>query len=181
MRGMVQENATAAALEFASHAEAETIAFGRRLGALLQAGDLVLLFAPFGAGKTHLTKGIAAAFGVDEAEVNSPSFVLINEYEADRAHGRIPLYHADLYRIETPDELASVGLDDIFAGDGVAIVEWAEHAAGNVPREHLRITIEHTGETERQIRLAAHGLRYIRLIAALREAGVAAADRQGLS
>ena len=158
-------------LEVQSRGEADTIAFGRRLGALLQTGDLVLLFAPFGAGKTHLTKGIAAAFGVPEADVNSPSFVLINEYEADRAHGRIPIYHVDLYRIETPDELASVGLDDVLAADGVAIIEWAERAADQLPREHLAIVIEYQGENERLIRLMPHGARYHTLVADLRAAG----------
>lgn len=170
MRGMAHGNATTTGFEIASHAEAETIAFGRRLGALLQAGDLVLLFAPFGAGKTHLTKGIAAALGVPEADVNSPSFVLINEYEADRAHGRIPIYHADLYRIEAPDELASVGLDDVFAGQGLAIVEWAEHAAGRFPGEHLVVTIAHTGESDRLIRLVPHGARPEQIVDALRAA-----------
>lgn len=156
-------------IEVLSTSEADTIAFGRRLGAALHAGDLVLLFAPFGAGKTHLTKGIAAAFGVDPADVNSPSFVLINEYEADRSHGRVPIYHVDLYRVETPDELATVGLDDVIAGDGLAIIEWAERAVDWLPREHLAIMIDHAGETERLIRLVPHGARYERVVRGLSE------------
>lgn len=157
-----------AALELHSHSEAETIALGRRLGALLRPGDLLLLFAPFGAGKTHLTKGIAAAFGVDEAEVNSPSFVLINEYEADRAHGRMPIHHVDLYRIETPAELATVGLEDVLSEDGLAIIEWAERAADWFPGEHLAITIAHTGEQERLLRLEPHGPRPSTIVDRLR-------------
>lgn len=156
---MRDEPASSTALELHSHSEAETIALGQRLGALLRPGDLVLLFAPFGAGKTHLTKGIAAAFGVDQAEVNSPSFVLINEYEADRAHGRMPIHHVDLYRVETPAELATVGLEDVLSEDGLAIIEWAEHAGGWFPGEHLAITIAHTGAHERLIRLEPHGAR----------------------
>jgi tRNA threonylcarbamoyladenosine biosynthesis protein TsaE len=167
MRGMAQGDDTLPTLEFYSGSEAQTIAFGRRLGALLRVGDLLLLFAPFGAGKTHLTKGIAAAFGVDEMDVNSPTFVLINEYEADRAHRRIPIFHVDLYRVETPDELATVGLDDVIAGDGIAIIEWAERAADWFPRQHLAIYIEHTGENERLIKLVPHGERYVDVVRGL--------------
>lgn len=157
------------ALELHSHSEAATIALGRELGPLLGPGDLLLLFAPFGAGKTHLTKGIAAAFGVNPAEVNSPSFVLINEYEADRSHGRMPIHHVDLYRVETAAELATVGLDDVLSEDGLAIIEWAERAVEWFPREHLAITIAHTGESERRLRLEPHGERYRRLVAELRQ------------
>lgn len=157
-----------AVLELRSQSEAETIAFGRRLGAQLAAGDVVLLFAPFGAGKTHLTKGIAAAFGVDEAEVNSPSFVLINQYEADRAHGRMPIFHVDLYRIDTPAALASVGLDEVLSDDALAIIEWAERGADWFPREHLRIEMAHLGDSTRRIRLMPHGARAEQIVAALR-------------
>ncbi len=170
MAGMSERDASAALWEIHSRSEAETIAFGQRLGALLSAGDLVLLFAPFGAGKTHLTKGIGMAFGVDAADINSPSFVLINEYEADRAHQRIPIYHVDLYRIETPEELATVGLDDVLVGHGLAVIEWAERAAAWLPHEHLAIFMQHTGATERLIRLAPHGARYEGIVAALRAA-----------
>jgi tRNA threonylcarbamoyladenosine biosynthesis protein TsaE len=170
MRGMLHRDVVSApSLEITSHSVAETIGFGRRLGTLLQAGDLVLLVAPFGAGKTHLTKGIAAAFGVAEDEVNSPSFVLINQYEADRAHGRIPIYHVDLYRIETPDELASIGLDDVIAADSLTIIEWAEHAADWLPHEHLLVTMAIVSENERQIRLIPRGKYYLELVAALRK------------
>lgn len=161
-------------LELHSHSEAETIALGRTLGALLRPGDLVLLFAPFGAGKTHLTKGIASAWGVDEADVNSPSFVLINEYEvapsAHPAHRRMLIHHVDLYRVETPAELATVGLDDVLSEDGLAIIEWAERAADWFPGEHLAIRIEHTGETERLLWLEPRGARYGQIVAQLRQA-----------
>jgi tRNA threonylcarbamoyladenosine biosynthesis protein TsaE len=167
MPGMSEQAATVTVFEFLSQSEAETIAFGRRLGILLSAGDVVLLFAPFGAGKTHLTKGIAGAFGVAEADVNSPSFVLINEYEADRAHRRIPIYHVDLYRIESPHELATVGLDDVLAGDGLAVIEWAERAADWLPHAHLAIFMQHTSATERRIRLVPHGPHYEQLLARL--------------
>jgi tRNA threonylcarbamoyladenosine biosynthesis protein TsaE len=169
MRGMLHTDSTSArSFDFTSRSANETIEFGQRLGNLLGAGDLVLLVAPFGAGKTHLTKGIAGAFGVVEDEVNSPSFVLINEYEADRLHGSMPVYHVDLYRIETPDELASVGLDDVIAGDSLTVIEWAERASDWLPQEHLLITIELLGPNERLIRLQPYGKRYAELVEALR-------------
>lgn len=169
MRGMPQMDVTSTpVLEFISQSVTATSAFGRRLGALLQTGDLVLLVAPFGAGKTYLTKGIAAAFGVAEDEVNSPSFVLINQYEADRTHGRIPIYHVDLYRVETPDELASIGLDDVITADSLTVIEWAEHAADWLPHEHLLIMMTVVGENERQTRLIPRGARYTEIVAALR-------------
>ncbi len=180
MRGMVEGDDTLPTLELESRSEAQTIAFGRQLGTLLRAGDLLLLFAPFGAGKTHLTKGIAAAFGVDEMDVNSPTFVLINEYEADRAHRRIPIFHVDLYRVETSDELATVGLDDVIAGDGVAIIEWAERAADWFPREHLAIFIEHIGENERLIKLVPHGDRYVEVVQGLKNQELRAENKNSI-
>jgi tRNA threonylcarbamoyladenosine biosynthesis protein TsaE len=180
MRAVSHAEATSNMLVFHSRSEAETIGFGRRLGALLRPGDLLLLFAPFGAGKTHLTKGIAAAWGVDESDVNSPSFVLINEYESDRAHRRAPIYHVDLYRVETPDELATVGLDDVIAGHGLAVIEWAEHAQGWFPHEHLAISIEHVSDNERLIRLHPRGKRYVELVRELRtESGEQRTENNG--
>ena len=149
----------------------QTIALGQRLGVLLQPGDVVLLFAPFGAGKTHLTKGIAAAWGVDPDDVNSPSFVLVNQYDAAPtgypAQRRTPIFHADLYRVEGPDAVATVGLEDLLDARVLLIVEWAEHAAGFVPAEHLAIHIEIVTDTERVLQFHGHGARYEQLIAEL--------------
>jgi tRNA threonylcarbamoyladenosine biosynthesis protein TsaE len=167
MRRMLGECATAV-LALRTTSADHTIALGQRLGALLQPGDVVLLFAPFGAGKTHLTKGIAAAWGVDPDDVNSPSFVLVNQYDAAPtgypAQRRTPIFHADLYRVEGPDAVATVGLEDLLDARGLVIVEWAEHAAGFVPAEHLAIHIEIVNDTERVLRLHAHGAQYEDLI-----------------
>lgn len=158
-------------LEVRSTSPEQTKAFGRQLGAHLRAGDLVLLFAPFGAGKTHLAKGIAAAFGVDPDEVNSPSFVLINQYDAvssaSPAHRRMPIFHVDLYRIDDPDDLASVGLDDVINESSLVLIEWAEHAGALLPADHLAISIAVTGEQERVLLLEGHGPRYAQLVARL--------------
>lgn len=159
---------TVPTFEMRSESPEDTMAFGRLLGAHLRAGDVVLLFAPFGAGKTHLTKGIAAAFGVDPTEVNSPSFVLVNQYDADQAHRRMPIFHADLYRIDEPDDLATIGLDDLISDASLVIVEWAEHGGEWLPVEHLAIRIDVIGEQERVLRVEGRGPRYQALIDTLR-------------
>ncbi|MBA3943802.1 MAG: tRNA (adenosine(37)-N6)-threonylcarbamoyltransferase complex ATPase subunit type 1 TsaE [Herpetosiphonaceae bacterium] len=147
-----------------SHSEADTIAFGQRLGALLQPGDLVLLQAPFGAGKTHLTKGIGAAWGIAPDDITSPSFVLVNEYITDPAHGHVTLYHADLYRIETAHELATMGIETLLSDEGICVIEWPEHAAGWLPADHLLVKIALAAAGERLIRLEPHGLRYRQML-----------------
>ena len=154
-------------LELLSASEAETIAIGRRIGERLVAGDLLLLLAPFGAGKTHLAKGIAAGLGANPDDVNSPSFVLINEYVAAREHGSMPIYHVDLYRIETTHELETVGLEECLNGDGVCVIEWAERAATFLPQDRLVVEIEPTGPATRRLRLVPYGQRYVALVTEL--------------
>jgi tRNA threonylcarbamoyladenosine biosynthesis protein TsaE len=156
---------TLAVLELQSQSEAETIRWGRQIGERLVPGDLILLLAPFGAGKTHFAKGIAAGLGADPDEVNSPSFVLINEYAAGPRHSRMPIYHADLYRIESAHDLATVGLEDCIDGDGVCVIEWAERAASLLSRDRLVVQIAETGESSRCLRLIPYGSRYEHLVA----------------
>lgn len=134
----------------------ETAAIGERLGALLDAGDVVLLDGPLGAGKTALTQGIARGVGVPpERRVASPTFTLVNEHP-----GRVPLFHLDLYRIEDPGELVEVGVDDALGPRGVAVVEWAERLGAEfLPRERLEIQIAITGPEARRLRLVAVGAR----------------------
>ncbi|TDJ50892.1 MAG: tRNA (adenosine(37)-N6)-threonylcarbamoyltransferase complex ATPase subunit type 1 TsaE [Nitrospina sp.] len=109
-------------MKFSTHTPEETIRLGVKIGENLQAGDLVLLFGDLGSGKTTLTQGIARGLGVAENEyVRSPSFTLINEYR-----GRIPIFHIDLYRIESASQLENLGLEEILFGEGISIVEWAE-------------------------------------------------------
>ena len=151
-------------LELGSTSETETIAIGQRIGQQLGAGDLVLLLAPFGAGKTHLTKGIAAGLGVDPRDVNSPSFVVINEYAAGKQHRGMPIYHVDLYRVETSHDLGTIGIEECLAGDGVCIIEWAERASEWLPADRLEIRIEETGPNARRLRLSPHGERYEQLV-----------------
>jgi tRNA threonylcarbamoyladenosine biosynthesis protein TsaE len=151
-------------LDFISHSPAQTIRVGQRLGERLRAGDLVVLMGEFGAGKTHLIKGVAQGLGSTDL-VNSPSFVLINQYRAGPQHGRMPIFHADLYRIEDPDELAAIGIEEAWSGEGVCLIEWAEHAGEWLPQEHLAIYLQHLSETKRVLRFVPHGARYEALVA----------------
>jgi tRNA threonylcarbamoyladenosine biosynthesis protein TsaE len=138
----------------------QTEAFGRRLGALLFPGAVIALVGPLGAGKTHLTRAVAEGLGVkNPAAVNSPTFVLIQEYPA-----RLPIYHFDAYRLSGPREFAELGVDEYFRGDGVCLVEWADKVDPTLPTEHLRIEIEVVDANRRQFRLEAHGESYEALL-----------------
>ncbi len=112
----------------------DTMAVGRRLAALLQPGDVVLLAGPLGSGKTVFTAGLAEGLGIDE-RVTSPSFVLVRRY-----HGFLTLIHADVYRLGTMAELDDLDLDD--AADGVLVVEWGHAVAGGLPADHLLVIFD---------------------------------------
>jgi tRNA threonylcarbamoyladenosine biosynthesis protein TsaE len=134
-----------------SRSPEETRKLGERLGGLLQPGDVILLSGELGAGKTVFVQGIARGLGFD-GSVSSKSFVLLGEYP-----GRITLYHADLYRLENPDQVQELALDEISA-DGVLVVEWPERAGADVlPEEHLRIEFEVKGEEVRELHAAPAG------------------------
>ena len=128
---------------------AETLALGRRLAERLAPGDVVALDGDLGAGKTHLVKGAAAAFGVDPAAVTSPTFTIVQEH-ADGA-----LLHLDLYRIETDAEAARLGLDELLDGDAVAFVEWPGRAPGWLPERALWVRLTHLGGDRRRVEAAA--------------------------
>jgi tRNA threonylcarbamoyladenosine biosynthesis protein TsaE len=104
-----------------SHSPEETFACGLEMAAQLRRGDVLALMGDLGAGKTHFVKGLAAGLG-HIGEVTSPTFTLIHEY----AGGALPLYHFDLYRLESEDETLRIGLEDYLAGDGVLAIEWAD-------------------------------------------------------
>src|SRR5260370_25015402 len=108
---------------------AETEAFGRRLGESLFPGAVIALIGPLGAGKTHLTRAVAEGLGVrNPAAVNSPTFVLIQEYPA-----RLPIYHFDAYRLSGPREFAQLGVEEYFHGDGVGLVRWGDRLSPTLP------------------------------------------------
>ncbi len=128
--------------------EAETREAGARLAATLGPGDTVLLEGSLGSGKTVFVRGAALSLGVDPREVRSPTFTLVNIYP-----GHFPVYHIDLYRIEKPEELEELGLEEFLGSDGVALVEWAERLGRYRPRPAVRVQILDRGENRREIRI----------------------------
>ncbi len=101
--------------------ESETMAIGSRLGAILRAGDVVLLTGDLGAGKTHFTGGIAKAMGIEDY-ITSPTFTVVNEYQGTN----LELIHFDIYRLGSYDELFEIGFEDYLARGGVCVIEWAD-------------------------------------------------------
>jgi tRNA threonylcarbamoyladenosine biosynthesis protein TsaE len=134
--------------EITTHSAEETTAFGRTLTDLLAPPKLVLLRGDLGAGKTTLIKGIAAAFeAAAEEDVTSPTFTLVHEYRGPRAN----LYHIDLYRVDTPRELETLGLDDLISENSILLIEWGEKFPRFVRERDLEIRLERVGENERKI------------------------------
>ena len=155
-----------------SRSPAETRRIGARLGRMLEPGDVLLLQGELGSGKTMLTQGIGQGLAVEEP-VKSSSYVLLNEY-----HGRLTLYHADLYRLDDPAQVAELELEDV-AEPGVLAVEWPERAWEELPPEHLLVRIEEAGLRERRLAFVPRGERYEQLaqrMAARRRGGRKAAD-----
>ncbi len=122
--------------------EEDTRAFGLELGKSLKPGTVLALIGDLGTGKTTLTKYIAEGLGVAEM-LTSPTFTIVREYHS----GRLPLYHFDVYRLESADDLFEIGAEEYFYGGGVSVVEWADQVAEILPDETLCIFIEY-GEKE---------------------------------
>jgi tRNA threonylcarbamoyladenosine biosynthesis protein TsaE len=132
-----------------THSAEETTAFGRRLVDLLTPPKLVVLRGDLGAGKTTLIKGIAAGFkAAAEEDVTSPTFTLVHEY---RGPGTT-IYHVDLYRVDTPRELETLGLDDLL-DNGLVLIEWGEKFARFERERDVEITIDRVSESDRRIRV----------------------------
>jgi tRNA threonylcarbamoyladenosine biosynthesis protein TsaE len=138
-------------IQLITESEDETLAVGWALADWLRDGDVLLLHGDLGAGKTTLTKGIAAGLRVPVV-VTSPSFALVNEYDAGLTAPVSRLYHLDLFRLDDSDDLASIGFADLSApADGVTIVEWPERALDALPSRYLLVEIEHAGPERRSI------------------------------
>lgn len=145
--------------EAATRSPEETQSLGRRIGELAAAGDVYLLIGELGTGKTCLTQGIAWGLGI-AGYAQSPTFVIMREM-----HGRLALYHVDLYRLDDIAEIADLGLDDYFYGDtGISVVEWADKGLAVLPEEHLRVDISHGPGDERTLVFTACGERYRQLL-----------------
>jgi len=132
---------TANRVQLTTTSVGRTRGLGRRLARLLRAGDVVLLQGPLGAGKTALAQGIGSGLGI-EGPVTSPTFVLLARHDpVEGGSDRLPLYHADLYRLTAPEEVEELALAEQ-AANGVLLVEWPERGLEALPREHLLVVIE---------------------------------------
>ncbi|HSH24433.1 MAG TPA: tRNA (adenosine(37)-N6)-threonylcarbamoyltransferase complex ATPase subunit type 1 TsaE [Massilibacterium sp.] len=143
-------------IEVLTSSTEETMRFAEKIGKAVQPGTVIVLEGDLGAGKTTFTKGLALGLGITRV-VNSPTFTIIKEY-----HGRIPLYHMDVYRLENSEE--DLGFDEYFEGDGVTVVEWASKIQDQLPPHYIEITITRMGEDKRKINIRAIGAENIEWI-----------------
>lgn len=156
---------------YRSTSQDETIALGEALGRLVRAGDVLVLTGDLGAGKTQLTKGIARGMGIAD-DVTSPTFTIEMVYEGPR----MPLYHFDLYRLDSPDQLDDTGLFDALGGDGPCVIEWGEQFSDEIGPERVDVFLTRLDaevgegvEPPREIRLVAHDARGRELVRGLDE------------
>ncbi len=145
-----------------SNSPAATSRLGRKLGALLTAGDVVCLSGGLGAGKTCLCRGIGVGYGA-RTQLTSPSYNLVHEHR--RAQDETRLYHLDCYRLDNPQAAQSLGIDDILDGSGAVIMEWAERIEPFLPSERMWIDFDIRGENMRDLHCQAMGDRHISLLA----------------
>jgi len=157
-------------LAWESPSPAASLSMGEALGRLLRPGDLVALFGELGSGKTLLVRGVATGLGCVAEDVHSPSFTLVNEYPccggaaSSRARTGCALAHIDLYRIRSEDEVPGIGWDEYMGARYIVLVEWAERAAGCLPRDHLRVRLEARGPERRRLCARATGPRAGRVL-----------------
>lgn len=135
--------------------EDELMAFGKKLGNILEKNDVLILTGELGAGKTTLTKGLAKGLEINQM-IKSPTYTIVREYE-----GRLPLYHLDVYRIE--GDADSIDLDEFLFGDGVTVIEWGHLLGEDLPSDYLELEILKKDEG-REISCHAHGQRASRLL-----------------
>lgn len=135
-------------MTFHTSSAEETIELGKKIGSLLKKGDIIAMQGTLAAGKTTITKGIAASLGIKD-EITSPTFCLISEYE-----GKMPLYHMDVYRLEGGEDFINLGVEDLMYGNGVSLIEWSEKVMDELPKKTIILKLEPIeGTTERNITL----------------------------
>ncbi|AGK99042.1 tRNA (adenosine(37)-N6)-threonylcarbamoyltransferase complex ATPase subunit type 1 TsaE [Clostridium pasteurianum] len=144
-------------MEFIVNNENMTMELGKKLGSLLNPGDIICLNGELGTGKTHFTKGVAKGLLIEDY-ITSPTFNIVNEY-----NGRLKLYHFDVYRVNDPDEIYAIGFDEYIFSDAVNIIEWSIYIEELIPKEHISVIIEklpEKGDNYRKIVLNYCGDRY---------------------
>lgn len=128
-----------------SHSPEETIEYAEKIGSLLNGGEIIAYKGSMGAGKTTFTRGLCIGLGLPD-EVTSPTFALVNEYR-----GKITLYHFDMYRIQSADDLETTGFYDYISDDSVLAVEWSENISEALPQNTIYITFDRIDENTREI------------------------------
>ncbi|HHV06593.1 MAG TPA: tRNA (adenosine(37)-N6)-threonylcarbamoyltransferase complex ATPase subunit type 1 TsaE [Firmicutes bacterium] len=147
----------AAVFQLTTKSVEETEKIGHKLGELAEPGMLILLTGDLGAGKTAFARGVGRGLGV-KGPVTSPSFTLVEEH-----HGRIPLYHMDVYRLHSPEELIDIGYEEYVDSEGICLIEWGDLVREMLSAEHLEIKISGVG-AERTITFLPYGAYYKRLV-----------------
>ncbi len=138
----------------------ETIQIGKKIAENLKKNDIICLFGEFGSGKTVLTQGIATGLGIKRDLVISPSFVIIRKYTGRQ----LSLNHFDLYRLQSTDDILTLGYEEYFYDEAVTVVEWAERMKGLLPKEYLKIEFFVRADTQRDLKVTAFGSRYRALL-----------------
>lgn len=134
-------------MTFVTHSAEETIQLGKKIGSMLKPGAIIAMEGNLAVGKTTITKGIAESLGIEEA-ITSPTFTLISEYE-----GKMPLYHMDVYRLDSCEDFINLGVEDLMYGDGVSIIEWSERVREELPKSTITLRLEIRGDGGRDITL----------------------------
>ncbi len=132
-------------MQFITKSPEETELLGQKLGAVLRGGEVIAYRGDLGAGKTAFTRGLARGLGIS-MRVTSPTYTIVNEYTG----GRLPLFHFDMYRLGSSDELFDIGWEDYLLRGGVCAVEWSENVA-DAMQDAVTVSIEKTGDAERRI------------------------------
>ena len=132
-------------MRFLTHSPEETEALGEALGRRLRGGEIIAYYGGLGAGKTAFTRGLARGLGIS-TRVTSPTYTIVNEYLG----GRLPLFHFDMYRLSSADDLFDIGWEDYLLRGGVCAVEWSENVA-DAMQDAVTVSIEKTGDAERRI------------------------------
>jgi len=152
--------------EYHSTSEETTMRVGSMIADQLTPGTVVALVGNIGAGKTALSRAICSALGVQQQDVTSPTFVLIQEYV-----GRLPIFHFDVYRLRDLDEFLELGAEEYFESEGICLIEWADRVRELLPEDIIEIVLTITGVTSRKISISASGPRSEKIVSALPETG----------
>jgi len=150
-------------MEIISKSVNNTLKIGKAIARNLREGDIICLFGELGTGKTVLTKGIAQGLGIERDRIVSPSFILMRLH----TQGRLPLYHFDLYRLKSPQDIMALGNEECLYDEGVTVIEWADRLRYLMPTDYLKIDLSIKSNEQRLFELEAFGRHYKELLAAI--------------